>query len=182
LPRPSCLRQNEGTGRAQLSPRRPKPAARWLRNICAGGISAALRARWQQLQAQAHSWQGLQERAQERQGLEQQLRALQQGEAQAAQKQQAQAALRAQLRSQWKLTSELVNSQQQLLEREQLIQSLAEHRQALQPGEACPLCGALEHPAVESYAALDASATRRQLAQRRAELDALRQQGEAATE
>lgn len=146
------------------------------------GDSAALRARWQQLQAQAHSWQGLQERAQERQGLEQQLRALQQGEAQAAQKQQAQAALRAQLRSQWKLTSELVNSQQQLLEREQLIQSLAEHRQALQPGEACPLCGALEHPAVESYAALDASATRRQLAQRRAELDALRQQGEAATE
>lgn len=146
------------------------------------GDSATLRARWQQLQAQAHSWQGLQERAQERQGLEQQLRALQQGEAQAAQKQQAQAALRAQLRSQWKLTSELVNSQQQLLEREQLIQSLAEHRQALQPGEACPLCGALEHPAVESYAALDASATRRQLAQRRAELDALRQQGEAATE
>ncbi len=146
------------------------------------GDSATLRARWQQLQAQAHSWQGLQERAQERQGLEQQLHALQQGEAQATQKQQAQAALRAQLRSQWKLTNELVTSQQQLLEREQLIQSLAEHRQALQPGEACPLCGALEHPAVESYAALDASATRQQLAQRRAELDALRQQGEAATE
>ena len=146
------------------------------------GDSAALRARWQQLQAQVHSWQGLQERAQERLGLEQQLRGLQHSEHAAAQKQQAQAALRAQLRSQWKLTSELVTSQQQLLEREQLIQSLAEHRQALQPGEACPLCGALEHPAVDSYQALDASATRQQLAQRRAELDALRQQGEAATE
>ncbi|RIX71178.1 hypothetical protein D3H34_32275 [Acidovorax cavernicola] len=134
------------------------------------------------MQAQAHSWQGLQERAQERQGLEQQLRRLQQDERAAGAQQQAQSALRAQLRSQWKLTNELVTSQQQLLEREQLIQSLAEHRQALQPGEACPLCGALEHPAIDSYQALDASATRVQLAQRRAELDALRQQGEAATE
>jgi len=144
--------------------------------------SSALRARWQQLQAQAHSWQGLLERAQERLGLEQQLRTLQQAERAAADQQQAQGSARAQLRSQWKLTNELVASQQQLLEREQLIQSLAEHRQGLQPGEACPLCGALEHPAVESYQALDASATRQQLAQRRAELDALRQQGEAATE
>ncbi|WP_159917489.1 AAA family ATPase [Pantoea sp. 18069] len=145
------------------------------------GDSATLRARWQQLQAQAHAWQGLQERAQERQGQELQLRTLQQGERAAADRQQAQSTVRAQLRSQWKLTSELVTGQQQLLEREQLIQSLAEHRQALQAGEACPLCGALEHPAIASYQALDASATRQQLAQRRGELDALRQQGEAAT-
>ncbi|MBS7780675.1 AAA family ATPase [Acidovorax sp. CCYZU-2555] len=146
------------------------------------GDSAALRARWQQLQAQAHGWQGLQERAQERQGLEQQLRTLQQQERAATDQLQAQSGTRAQLRSQWKLTNELVTGLEQLLEREQLIQSLAEHRQALQPGEACPLCGALEHPAVASYQALDASATRQQLAQRRGERDALRQQGEAATE
>ncbi|MET1114517.1 MAG: AAA family ATPase [Comamonas sp.] len=142
--------------------------------------STALRARWQQLQAQAHCWQGVQQRAQERQLIAQQLQGLAHDEREAAQALQAQGAERAQLRNQWKLLSDLVASQQQLLEREQLIQSLAEHRQALQPGEACPLCGALEHPAIASYQALDASATRAQLAQRRAELDQLRQQGEAA--
>ena len=142
--------------------------------------SGALRARWQQLQAQAHGWQDVLERARERQLIDQQLQGLAQQERECAQAQQAHAAERAQLRSQWKLMQELVTSGQQLLEREQLIQSLAEHRQALQPGEACPLCGALEHPAVASYQALDASATRARLAQRRAELEQLRQQGEAA--
>ncbi|MCD2513392.1 AAA family ATPase [Comamonas endophytica] len=142
--------------------------------------SSLLRTRWQQLQAQAHIWQDVQQRTQERQLIAQQLQALARQEREAAQALQAHGAERAQLRSQWKLLNELVASQQQLLEREQLIQSLAEHRQALQPGEACPLCGALEHPAVASYAALDPSATRTQLAQRRAELDLLRQQGEAA--
>src|SRR5690606_14174019 len=120
--------------------------------------SGALRARWQQLQAQAHGWQGVLERARERQLREQQLQGLAQLEREAAQALQAHAAERAQLRGQWKLLNELVSSQQQLLEREQLIQSLAEHRQALQPGAACPLCGALEHPAVARYEALDPGA------------------------
>ena len=142
--------------------------------------SAALRTRWQQQQAQAHGWQNLLERAHERQQLAQQLQGLVQAQQEAAQAQQARSAERQQLLGQWKLMKDLVASQQLLLEREQLIQGLDEHRRALQPGEACPLCGALEHPAIASYQALDVSATRALLAQRRAELDALRQQGEAA--
>ncbi|MFC7208444.1 AAA family ATPase [Comamonas endophytica] len=170
--RQDCVR-HAGTGRCRFR------AAR--RAGCrAPEDSSLLRTRWQQLQAQAHIWQDVQQRTQERQLIAQQLQALARQEREAAQALQAHGAERAQLRSQWKLLNELVASQQQLLEREQLIQSLAEHRQALQPGEACPLCGALEHPAVASYAALDPSATRTQLAQRRAELDLLRQQGEAA--
>lgn len=142
--------------------------------------SATLRTRWQQQQAQAHCWQGVMERAGERQQLAQQLRDLAQKQQDAAQAQQARSAERLQLLGQWKLLKELVAGQQQLLEREQLIQSLDQHRRALQPGEACPLCGALEHPAIASYQALDVSATRAGLEQRRSELDALRLQGEAA--
>lgn len=142
--------------------------------------SSQLRTRWQQQQAQAHCWQAVLERAGERQQIAQQLHGLVQAQGDAAQAQQARSAERVQLLGQWKLLKELVAGQQLLLEREQLIQSLEEHRRALQPGAPCPLCGALEHPAIASYQALDVSATRAGLEQRRAELDALRQQGEAA--
>ncbi|GAB7539965.1 AAA family ATPase [Burkholderia sp. 3C] len=52
---------------------------------------------------------------------------------------------------------------QKLLEQEQVIRSLSEHRERLQPGEACPLCGSHEHPAISAYGAIDVSATARGL-------------------
>jgi exonuclease SbcC len=67
-----------------------------------------------------------------------------------------------------------VRDREKLLEQEQRIQALEAHRAALRPGDACPLCGAHEHPAIAAYAALDASATRRALEDGRARLDALR--------
>ena len=170
-----ALQAQAAAGAAQRS------AESALRDLLAGqGDGRTLRARWQALQAQSHVWQGVLERAEERQQLEQQLQTLAQQRDACAQAQQTHSAGLAQLRGQWKLMNELVTAQQQLLEREQLIQSLDAHRQALQPGEACPLCGALEHPAIASYQALDVSSTRAALAGRRAELDALRQQGETA--
>lgn len=63
-----------------------------------------------------------------------------------------------------------------LLAQEQLIKTLDAHRGQLQPGEACPLCGATEHPAVAAYQALDLSVTQRTLQQRRQELEAQQQQ------
>ncbi|MBP7522840.1 MAG: AAA family ATPase, partial [Leptothrix sp. (in: Bacteria)] len=44
-----------------------------------------------------------------------------------------------------------VADKQKLLEQERRIQSLEAHRQRLQPGEACPLCGGTEHPAIAVY-------------------------------
>ena len=84
------------------------------------------------------------------------------------------------LRQQYKSVKEQVADKQTLLLQEQRIQSLSEHRHALQPGQPCPLCGAHEHPAVAAYEALDASATEAALRRKQDELDALQTQGETA--
>jgi DNA repair protein SbcC/Rad50 len=56
-----------------------------------------------------------------------------------------------------------VTDKQTLLEQEQVIRSLAEHRDRLESGKPCPLCGATEHPAISAYSKLDVSATQRAL-------------------
>ena len=66
-----------------------------------------------------------------------------------------------------------VDDKQKLLEQEQRIRTLEAHRQRLQPGEPCPLCGSLEHPAIAAYQALDVSATEAALKEKKAELDTL---------
>ncbi|NIE66359.1 AAA family ATPase [Burkholderia sp. Ax-1719] len=73
-----------------------------------------------------------------------------------------------------------VEDKQKLLEQEQMIRSLAQHREQLQPGEACPLCGSHEHPAIDAYRALDESATQTALQAARAELQACAQHLSAA--
>lgn len=143
-----------------------------------GGSLGQLRADWQTAQQHQQAWQQLLQHAQQRQPLAhdaQQLGdALQACAAPLLQQQQVLAALR----SQYKAHKERVADKQKLLAQEQRIQSLEAHRQALQPGEACPLCGALEHPAIAAYAALDVTATAAALQAAQAELDLLQQQGE----
>ena len=77
----------------------------------------------------------------------------------------------------YKVIDEQVTDKQKLLDQEQRIQSLDEYRNKLQPDEACPLCGSLEHPAVSDYRALDVSETQQALAAKRAELEAQQQKG-----
>jgi DNA repair protein SbcC/Rad50 len=55
--------------------------------------------------------------------------------------------------------AEQVEDKRTLLLQEQRIHSLEAHRAALQPGVPCPLCGALEHPGIDTYRQLDVSAT-----------------------
>jgi len=74
------------------------------------------------------------------------------------------------------------DDKQRLLEQEQIIRSLAQHREQLRPGEACPLCGALEHPAIEAYRTLDVSATQAALQALRAGLQASEQRLRATVE
>ncbi|WP_322045567.1 AAA family ATPase [Paraburkholderia sp. J67] len=68
-----------------------------------------------------------------------------------------------------------VDDKQKLLEQEQVIRSLAQHREQLRSGEACPLCGSHKHPAIDAYRALDESATQTALQTARAELQACAQ-------
>ncbi|KQR79731.1 hypothetical protein ASG35_07605 [Burkholderia sp. Leaf177] len=55
--------------------------------------------------------------------------------------------------------TEHVNDKRKLLDQERRILDLAGHRAALQPDEACPLCGSMEHPSIGEYQALDVSST-----------------------
>ena len=74
---------------------------------------------------------------------------------------------------------EQVADKRTLLTQERLIRSLDQHRQALQAGDACPLCGSVEHPAVAAYTALDISAAEAALLEKQTALDQLVAQGQA---
>lgn len=146
----------------------------------AGQTLAELRQHWQREQTGLNRWQQLEALAQRRREL-----ATTQT-AQATQLQQAQAKIEAQekklvaLREQHKELAAQVADKKKLLEQEQRIRSLEEHRRQLQPGDACPLCGAHEHPAIADYAALDVSATENSLKEKQAALEKLVETGQQA--
>ncbi|WP_114191516.1 AAA family ATPase [Edaphovirga cremea] len=60
-----------------------------------------------------------------------------------------------------------------LLKSQELIVSLEAERAKLTPGEACPLCGSTEHPAIADYHAVTPTETARRLAELRVQVDAL---------
>lgn len=143
-----------------------------------GASLPQLRAHWQTAQQQLHHGQQLQTHAALRQPLERQQQSYAQALTASEARVQQQLGERQVLRAQYKALLEKVADKQALLIQEQRIQSLQAHRAALQPDEACPLCGSHEHPAITEYAALDASATEAALKQAQQERDALQQQGE----
>jgi exonuclease SbcC len=69
-----------------------------------------------------------------------------------------------------------IEDKRKLLHQEQRILDLAGHRTVLQPGEACPLCGSLEHPSISAYASLDVSATEQALKDKQTALDSKRKE------
>lgn len=143
----------------------------------AGQTLAELRQRWQREQAGLGRWQQLDALAQRRR----ETAALQASQttqlAQVQEKIDAQEKALVALRAQHKELAEQVADKQKLLEQERRIQSLEAHRRQLQPGDACPLCGAHEHPAIAAYAALDVSASEAALKAKQAALEALKEKG-----
>lgn len=139
---------------------------------------AELRHHWQSEQAGLNLWQQLETIARHRREVTV-LRATQ-----ATQLQQGQANIDTQekalvvLREQHRELSAQVADKQKLLEQERRIQSLEAHRQQLQPGDACPLCGSEEHPAIAVYQVLDVSATEAALKEKQAALAVLTELGQ----
>ncbi|KGH26494.1 MULTISPECIES: SbcC/MukB-like Walker B domain-containing protein [Comamonas] len=142
------------------------------------GSLPQLRSHWQNAQRQLHHWQLLQEHAALRQPLDVQQQRNAQALSDVDARIQQQLAQRDDLRAQYKALKDKVADKQALLDQERLIQSLQEHRAALQPGDACPLCGSHEHPAITEYATLDVSATAAALQQAHSELESLQRLGE----
>lgn len=140
---------------------------------------AALRERWQAAQAQVAAWKQIDQLGQQRRELADQ-QVLLASEIQSQETTaKAQETQRLALLEQHQTLKEQVADKQKLLAQERRIQSLDQHRQTLQLGQACPLCGATEHPAIDAYQALDVSATEAALTKKQAELDALMASGQA---
>ncbi len=148
--------------------------------LLAGQTLAGLRGKWKAEQGHLGRWQQLESLAKQRRELATQqttlAAAVLRGEVTIAE----QTATVAALREQHRALKEQVADKQKLLDQERRIQSLDAHRRALQPGEACPLCGSVEHPAIEDYHALDVSATAAALQHKQDALDQLVTHGQTA--
>ena len=145
--------------------------------LLVGRSEAALRERWQQLYIQGGVLTQLGELAAAQQHLVTEQVQLASAITLLREQHQTKNAQVAQLRLSYKDMQQQVQAQEKLLEQEQRIQALEAHRAQLQPGEACPLCGSELHPAISAYQALDVSATKALLTSKRAELEALTEQG-----
>lgn len=150
-----------------------------LQHLLGAAGEAGLREQWQSLQQQARALDRLEQLAKSREQGTAQIERLQPQLATLQQRQTQKNAEIAALRERYKTLKQQLADKEKLLEQEQRIQALEAYRAQLQPGEACPLCGSHEHPAIASYQALDVSQTRRELEQCKASLDTLEAQGKA---
>ena len=66
-----------------------------------------------------------------------------------------------------------------LIAQQQTIMALSEHRAKLQPEQPCPLCGAIEHPAITEYQAISLDDQQNRLHNINSELNRLEEQGKA---
>lgn len=138
---------------------------------------AGLRQDWQRLQARSRVFDRLQQLAQSREALAVQLAELPPLLAELQRRQAGKNTEINALRERYKALKQQVADKEKLLEQEKRIQDLEAYRARLQPGDACPLCGSHEHPAISQYQALNVSATEQALVQCRSELAELESQG-----
>jgi exonuclease SbcC len=149
-----------------------------LEQLLAGESESALNEHWQRLVGQGHVLERLEQIAQQRQALAKQAAQLGSDVLEQEQQKTAQDQALVSLREQYRDVQQQVRDKETLLQQEQRIQALEQYREQLQPEQACPLCGSLEHPAITAYQALDSSATAATLEAKREQLKALGEQGE----
>lgn len=157
-------------------------AQRQVDELLAGQDDAALRAAWQHLLERGAQLERLEQLSQQRRQLaERQARAREQLQP-LQEEQKALVGQRDALRRRFAELKQQIADKEKLLEQEQRIQQLEAYRAALQPDEACPLCGSHEHPAIAEYQALNLSATQQALQDCRGEQDEVRRQGEIVSQ
>jgi exonuclease SbcC len=86
-----------------------------------------------------------------------------------------------QLRKDYSQQSKLIEQIENTVKLELQIISLKHHRDQLTAGDACPLCGATEHPAIESYESINSSESETQLQLEKQHLASLTEQGSNAS-
>ncbi|UTW09005.1 SbcC/MukB-like Walker B domain-containing protein [Pseudomonas benzenivorans] len=178
-----ALRQQQATLQAAQAARNQAQQAHasqqaQLHGLLDGQDDAALRGQWQQLLEQGRQLERLEQLTGERRQLAAQLAALEPQLAQQQAERTRLGAKRDELRRRFGELRQQIEDKQKLLEQERRIEQLEHYRAALQPGEACPLCGAREHPAIAEYQALDLSATAQALQEKRQALEQVHGQGD----
>ncbi|MBB5189659.1 exonuclease SbcC [Silvimonas terrae] len=148
-----------------------------ITDLLAGQTEPLLRQQWQQLETQRTQLDNLEQLGKRRATLMVESGRLQTAQTQRDTQTASLSAQRDALRVRFSEVKQQVADKQKLLEQEQRIQDLTALRAQLQAGEACPLCGATEHPAIAHYNALDASVTRQALAAKQAEQEQIEEQG-----
>lgn len=151
-----------------------------LQQQLAGATLAELRQQWQLAQKQQHLLQQARDLAEQRRTLQTRqdalrIQAQQQDEQCTLQKKRLET-----LRNAYEQLKLQVADKQKILDHELRIQSLEAHRRQLQAGDPCPLCGSHDHPAIDTYLALDIEASRRALQDKQQELETLTTQGQKA--
>ncbi|MFE8645317.1 AAA family ATPase [Sphingomonas sp. NCPPB 2930] len=116
-----------------------------------------------QLLEQGHAWTRLRQTLQTWQHAQARQVRLQTEQADRTQRQDGLSQAIHALRARYTDLHRQVQDQKRLLLQEQRIKDLDAYRRALQPDEACPLCGSTAHPAIDHYEALDVSATEARL-------------------
>ena len=81
------------------------------------------------------------------------------------------------LRTQFSTLKQQKRDVETLIAQQQTIMALSDHRAKLQPAQACPLCGSLEHPAITQYQAINLDEHQQRLHLLTAKLDELEVQG-----
>jgi exonuclease SbcC len=149
-----------------------------LNGLLAGHSEAGLRERWQTLHSHSAVLAQLEQLAAARRKLSLDQQQLQTQTTELSSQHTGKNREVEALRARYKDLQQQVRDQEKLLEQEQRIQALESYRAQLQEGEACPLCGSQQHPAIAAYQALDVSATQRTLQAKKAELEALASSGQ----
>ncbi len=144
-----------------------------------GGTLQALRENWLRTQEQVVAWQQISSFAEQLCRNSKQSREQENHIAVANQQLTARQAALDVARNDYRQLKEQVEDKRKLLQQEQRIQNLEAHRAALQPGDACPLCGSNEHPAIHTYQQLDVSATSLALQEKESALQRALESGQA---
>jgi len=155
-------------------------AERALGERLRGHTLVELRATWQGMQEQVQTWRQLGLRGAQLRQLSDQCAQLEAAVVDGQQRAAAQQTRLESLRLDYRQHKEQVEDKRKLLAHEQRIQSLEAHRAALRAGEACPLCGAHEHPGIDAYQQLNISDTERALRDKEAALKQREDAGNSA--
>ena len=83
----------------------------------------------------------------------------------------------AQLRLEYKTVNHEFKDVETILKHEKKIVELTEFRNNLQHGDACPLCGSFEHPAIEQYKTVQQNETQERFEQLKKQLDQIKDKG-----